>query len=153
MDKDQKSTTKILQVGVKILTQPVRLSSPCLVEVQVTNKSAQPVLLNKRLSVGYRDSQSRELYFEIFGKGSTEDVGKRKLLYERPFASPEDYVWVEPEQSVAANFDLFEWYSLPSIGEYELVAYYQGDEKLAPKPTGLLTGTYCSERIALTVVP
>ena len=83
---------KVLQIDVKILTQPVRLAGPCMIEVRITNRSGQPVVLNKRLAVGYKDSLSRELYFEVFETGSSEIVGRESLLYERPLSSPEDYV-------------------------------------------------------------
>jgi hypothetical protein len=48
---------------------------------------------------------------------------------------------------------LFEWYTLPSGGDFELVVYYQADEPLAAKPAELLAGTYSSERVALSVLP
>ena len=86
-------------------------------------------------------------------RGSGEVVSQKALLYQRNFSSPEDYVWLAPGQSIATSFDLFEWYSLPSTGEFELVVCYQADEPLAPKPDGLLAGTYCSERVAFNVIP
>lgn len=153
MREKKEGAMKILQIDIKILSQPVRLSSPCMVEVRLTNKGPQSVVLNKRLSVGYKNSLSRELFLELFKKGTNVVVSKEGLLYERPFSSPEDYVPVEPEQSIATTFNPFEWYSLPSPGEYELVVYYQADENLAYKPVDLLLGTYSSERIALTIIP
>jgi hypothetical protein len=142
-----------LHLEVRILAQPVRLSSPCKVEVRLTNRSLDAVLINRRLAVGYRDSAARELFVEVYRRGSDEVVSQKALLYQRDFSSPEDYVWLAPGQSIAASFNLFEWYSLPSAGEFELIVYYQADEPLAPKPAGLLTGTYSSERIVLDVTP
>ena len=142
-----------LDVNVRILTQPVRLSHPCEVEVRLTNRSPDAVLINRRLAVGYRDSVARELFVEVYKRGSDEVVSQKALLYQRNFSSPEDYVWLAPGQSIATSFDLFEWYSLPSAGEFELVVCYQADEPLAPKPAELLPGTYCSERVAFNVTP
>jgi hypothetical protein len=111
------------------------------------------VLINRRLAVGYRDSHARELFAEVFKPGSSEIVSQPALLYKRDFSSPADYVWLVPGESVSTSFDLFEWYSLPSAGEFELIVCYQADEPLAPKPAELLLGTYCSERLAFSVTP
>ena len=140
-----------LDLKVHILTQPVRLSGPCWVEVRLTNQSTESVLINKRLAVGYRDSDARELFADAFKRGSTEIVSQKALLYERAFSPREDYVWLAPGQSVSTSFDLFKWYSLPTAGEFELVMYYQADEPRAAKPAELLPGTYASERIVFSV--
>ena len=103
-----------LDLKVHILTQPVRLSDPCRVEVRLTNQSPDAVLINRRLAVGYRDSHARELFTEVFKRGSDEIVSQPALLYKRDFSSPADYVWLAPGESVSTSFDLFEWYSLPS---------------------------------------
>jgi len=153
MPEKVESAMKVLQIDVKVLTQPVRLSGPCMIEVRITNKSHQSVVLNRRLSVGYKNSLSRELFIEVYEKGSNEVVSNEALLYERALSSPDDYVRVEPEQSIGTSFNLFEWYTLRSPGQYELVVYYQADENLAPKPAGLLEDIFSSERIPLTVVP
>jgi hypothetical protein len=153
MPEKVESAMKVLQIDVKVLTQPVRLSGPCMIEVRITNKSHQSVVLNRRLSVGYKNSLSRELFIEVFEEGSNEVVSREGLLYERAFSSPDDYVRVEPEQSIGTSFNLFEWYTLRSPGQYELVVYYQADENLALKPAGLLEDIFSSERIPLTVVP
>src|SRR5262245_11137202 len=70
MDENQESIKNVVQIDVEILTRPVRRSVPCMVNVRLTNKAAKPVLMNRRLSVGYKTSQSRELYFEIYRKGA-----------------------------------------------------------------------------------
>lgn len=150
---NERSAMKVLQIDVRILTEPVRLSGPCMVEVRITNESHQPVIVNKRLAVGYENSLSRELFFAVFEKGSSDIVSREGLLYERPASSAEDYIQVAPEQSIAISFNLFEWYTLRSPGEYEVVAYYQADESLAQRPAELLAGTHSSERVPLAVVP
>jgi hypothetical protein len=151
MPNKKGSAMETLDAQVRILTQPVRLSQPCKVEVRLTNQSTDAVLINRRLGVGYRDSVARELFVEVYKRESGEVVSQKALLYQRNFSSPEDYVWLSSGQSVATSFDLFEWYSLPSAGEFELVVCYQADEPLAPKPQGLLPGTHCSGRVAFNV--
>ena len=133
---------QVLDIDVKILTQPVRLSGPCMIEVRVTNKSPTPVLLNKRLAVGYRGSLSRELFLEVFEKASKQIAGREALLYERSSSPPDDYHWVAPDESIGVSFNLFEWYKLGSPGDYELVVYYQADETTAQKPAELLPGVH-----------
>jgi hypothetical protein len=153
MPKKKGPAMETLDLKVRILTQPVRLSYPCKIEVRLTNRSLDAVLINRRLAVGYRDSVARELFVEVYKRESGEVVSQKALLYQRNFSSPEDYVWLAPGQSIATSFDLFEWYSLPSAGEFELVVCYQADEPLAPKPAGLLPGTYCSGRVAFNITP
>lgn len=143
---------KTLRIDVQIITQPVRISDPCLIEVKLTSQSARPMLINRRLSVGYQDSHARELFAKVFRQGSDEVLSKRTKLYDRDFSPPEDYVRLPPMQTASTSFDLFDWYSLPSAGDYELVIYYQADEPLAVKPVGLLLGIHSSARIAFTVV-
>jgi hypothetical protein len=109
------------------------------------------VLINRRLAVGYRDSIARELFVEIYKRGSDEVGSRKALLYQRDLSSPEDYVWLAPGESIATSFDLFDGYTLPSAGEFDLIVCYQADEPLAPKAAGLLPGTYCSERVAFDV--
>ena len=142
-----------LDLKVHILTQPARLSHPCKIEVRLTNQSLNPVLVNRRLAVGYRDSHARELFAEVLKRGTGEIVSKPAQLYNRNFSSPDDYVWLAPGQSVSTTFDLFEWYTLPGPGEYHLIVYYQADEPLAAKPPDLLIGTYASAPIVLNVLP
>jgi hypothetical protein len=151
--KDKGFAMVILQIKVRILTQLVRFSYPCKVEVQLTNRSINAVLINRRLAMGYRDSDARELFAEVFKRESDEVVSEEALLYNRDFSQTDDYVWLAAGQSVSTSFDLFEWYTLPGPGEYDLIVYYQADEPLAAKPANLLSGVYVSERIALSVTP
>ncbi|MGH7926544.1 MAG: hypothetical protein ACREQV_01955 [Candidatus Binatia bacterium] len=142
-----------LHLKVRILTQPVRYSYPCKVEVRLTNQSIDAVLINRRLAVGYRDSDARELFAEVFKRESGEVVSEEALLYNRDFSRPEDYLWLAPKESTSTSFDLLEWYCLPGPGEYDLIVYYQADEPLAARPAELLAGTYASERMAFNVTP
>jgi hypothetical protein len=125
---------------------------PCWIEVTLTNQSSDPVLINRRLSVGYRNSTDRELFVEVFRRGTDDLVSKQALLYQRDPPRQEDYVSLDPGKSISATFDLFEWYELPGPGDYDLVVSYSGDESLRNQPAGLLTGTYSSNRAPLDVI-
>jgi hypothetical protein len=153
MGKENGPVMEPLEVTALIRTQPVRLSRPCQVEIRVTNRSPDPVLVNRRLAVGYREGQAREVFAEVYRRGSDEIVSRPALLYQRDFSPPEDYVRLPPGHSVETTFALFEWYSLPSAGEFDLVVSYQADEPLAPKPAGLLGGIHTSDRVAFSVEP
>jgi hypothetical protein len=147
------AASSILEVRVDTPDQPVRLAGPCPVQVRLTNRGEQPVLINRRLALGYRDSQARELFAEIHPRRSREVVSRRTKLYERESASADDYRWLQPGESASTSFDLLEWYALPAPGEYELVVFYQADEPLAPRPSGLLAGVHESAPVPLSVVP
>jgi hypothetical protein len=153
LPKERGSIMETLDLKVRILTQRARLSYPSKIEVRLTNQSPNPVLINRRLAVGYRDSHARELFAEVLNPETREIVSKPAQLYNRNFSSPDDYVWLASGQSVSTTFDLFEWYTLPSAGDFELIVYYQADEPLAAKPPGLLAGTYASEPVSLSVTP
>lgn len=142
-----------LRLDATVKTQPARIALPCLVEVKLTNQSSDPVLINGRLSVGYRDSTDRELFVEVFRRGTDDLVSKPTLLYQRDPPRAEDYVSLDPGKSISTTFDLFEWYDLPGPGDYDLVASYNGDQSLRNQPAGLVTGTYSSDRVPLDVIP
>src|SRR5262245_38763353 len=103
MPNKKGSAMETLDTQVRVLTQPVRLSHSCKVEVRLTNRSLDAVLINRRLAVGYRDSVAREFFVEVYKRGSGEVVSQKALLYQRNFSSPEDYVWLAPGQSIATR--------------------------------------------------
>jgi hypothetical protein len=140
-----------LHVEANILAQPVRRSQPARVAVRVTNSGTEPIVVNARLAVGYRESQARELFVEIFKPGSDDVVSQPTQLYQRSFSPPDDYRTLQPGASLASEFDLFDWYALPGPGSYELVVYYTADEPLASPPDNVLRGTHASARVALEV--
>ncbi len=141
-----------LRVEARIQTHPVHFSMPCRVEVSLTNQSAQPVLINRRMAVGYRDSLDREVFAEVFRRGENEVVSQTALLYQRDPSEASDYVGLAPGQMVSNSFDLFEWYRLPAPGEYEAVFSYRADDSPDGQPQGLLGGIHSSARVPLTII-
>jgi len=73
-----------------------------------------------RMAPSYTDSQARELYVAIYRQGTDVEVGQRPKLYERDFASSDDYVWLKEGVTRSIIFNLFEWYEVSGPGEYEL---------------------------------
>jgi hypothetical protein len=139
------SKEKKLEIKFNI-PDKIRDGQPCEIVVEVKNISSSETIVNKRLSVGYQNSLSRELYIIICHEGLTENVGIQKVLYERSFSSHEDYVKLLPGKKISTKFNLFDWYEFPKAGNYTLQVCYQGDEKLAYKPDGLAKGILCAEK-------
>ena len=133
-------------------TNPNQRSRPATVAVTLTNQQAEPVLINKRLAIGYRNSLDRELFAEVFPRGESDAVSKEARDYQRDAASPSDYVWLKRGESVFTTFDLFRWYTLPGPGEYDLVVNYRADDALGALPKGLLNGVHSSERVPFDVI-
>lgn len=133
-----------------------RGKTPCPVSVVVTNESEGPLLLNKRLALGYRNSAARELFVEIFKKSTNEVVSVGREDYQRDPAMPEDFSYLQPGEKIMTTFDFCEWYDLPLSlegGEYEMVVYYQADESsFEEMPKEILKGVYASERVLFEIV-
>jgi len=140
-----------LRIEVRIPTENIRLADPCPIEVAIINEGSVAVGVNSRLAVGYRRSLHRELFVDIFRAGAAEPVGIETQLYDRAPARPADFRRIGPGDALRTSFDLFEWYSVPAAGRYELVVCYQADEKLAKPPAGTASGVHCSPRTALVV--
>ncbi len=96
------------------------------VSVRVANAGSEPVEVARRLAVGYRDTDGRELFAEVHPRGADEVVGQVKRLYQRDDAPPEDHVPLQPGEAVDTEFDLLRWYALPGPGAYDLEVFYEG---------------------------
>lgn len=143
---DKKETIlpgKVLKLEVE-MAQTAKLQLPFAIQVILKNVSKVPQLVNKRLSMGYKSSLARELFVSISKTKSGPIIGAETELYERDFSKPEDFVWLQPDQQVTTEFNLFDWYELPGKGSYYIKVCYQADEKLAYKPADLTKGTFCS---------
>jgi len=142
----------ILKVSVQ-LPNAVEFGQHCEINVEIVNVSNSLVVVNKRLSVGYRESLSRELFVSIFATDSDNEAGIQKVLYERPFSTRMDFIQIKPGEKIAAKFNLFDWYEIPKSGIYNLVVCYQADEELAFKPEGVVEGLFCSEKKTINFKP
>lgn len=141
-----------LRVEAVVKTNPNPRSMPASVEVRLTNQQTEPVLINKRLAVGYRNDLNRELFAEVFRRGGNEVIGEEARDYQRNRPQGADYVWLQPGESVSTSFDLFRWYRLPGPGGYDLVVSYRPDDAPGVKPEGLLAGVHSSERVPFDVI-
>lgn len=136
-------TGKVLKVEMD-MPAIASLQAPYVIKVRLVNVSGKPQLVNKRLAMGYKSSQARELFVSISKTKTGINIGAETELYERDFSKPEDYVFLSPGQSIATEFNLFDWYELPGKGTYYIKVCYQADEKMAYRPKDLAKGTFCS---------
>lgn len=148
---EDKANDESLKVIVNMPDQILQ-GQACEINVDIRNVSTSAVVVNKRLSVGYQNSLSRELYLTIFKKGTSINVGQQKVLYERNFSPISDLVWLLPQQQTSTHFNLFNWYEMLPAGTYSVRVCYQADEELAYQPDGLCKGVFCSEDKILTVI-
>jgi|LGVF01.1.fsa_nt_gb hypothetical protein len=144
-----------LQISAKIVKDNIyRGELPCIVKVTITNASKKPLLLNNRLAIGYRNSDSRELFGEVFKKGMDEIVSVEVEDYNRDSATAQNYSQLESGEEMTTSFDFCEWYELPLTlkGDFEMVIYYQADESDYEQPAGVLKGVFASERIPFKII-
>lgn len=140
-----------LRLEAALPPSPVPLSQPCPVTVRLVNEGAAPVMVNRRLAVGYRDHHARELFAELREADTGQPAPIRPVDYERQFSPPEDYGYLAPGESISQSFDLFGWYAPQKGGRYQLVVYYQADEPLAKPPPEVARGVYASPPLDLQV--
>ena len=119
----------------------------CPVEVRLRNEGSEPLVVCRRLAIGYRESDGRELFADVHPPGSEEVVSRTKKIYDRDPPPPEDYVPLSPGKELTGSFDLLRWYALPGPGSYELEIFYEGDGRGAPAVEGILRGVHRSGRL------
>lgn len=98
-----------------------------LVKVNLVNAGTSPVKVAARLSIGYQDSDSREIYAVIRDRTTGEIVGKRSQLYEREALRLNQVRVLKPGQKISTEFHLREWYEIPE-GDLEIQVIYDPGE-------------------------
>lgn len=151
LQNENKANDESIKVIVNMPDQILH-GQPCEIKVDIKNISGSSVLVNKRLSVGYQHSLSREIYIIIYKKDTAINMGLQKVLYERNFSPDSDFVWLLPKQKTSTHFNLFNWHEMLPAGIYTVRVCYQADEELAYQPDGLCKGVFCSEEKILTVI-
>ena len=121
--------------------------STCPVDVRLHNDGDEPIVVCRRLAVGYRETDGRELFAEVHPPGSDEIVSRMKTLYDRDAPAAEEYVALAPGEQLETAFDLMRWYAISGPGEYELELFYEGDGPGAPAVPGVLGGVHGSGRV------
>lgn len=98
-----------------------------LVKVSLANAGRSPVKVAGRLSIGYQDSDSREIYAIIRNRSSGDVVGKRSQLYQRAPISSSQVSVLQPGEKINTEFHLREWYEVPE-GDLEIQVVYDPRE-------------------------
>lgn len=153
--KEMSDQTSVLKIEAKLERENLyRGERPCMALVIVSNIGKEPLLINKRLAVGYRNSDSRELFVEVHRKGTEEIVSIENQDYNRSPASSQDYHVLQAGEFITSSFDFCEWYNIPLDvnGELEMVVFYQADETNHEKPEAVLKGIFASEPIPFMII-
>lgn len=114
----------------------------------INNQSSTPVKLIKRLSIGYEQTDNRELYLLITKKDSKDNIAKNAVFYSREKAKKDDFEWLQPGESFKTDFIIEEWYELPN-GAIEIQAVYDPSESLSLDDS-LAKNKYYSNKILIT---
>ena len=133
-----------LRIELDLPPGPLRRSEGAIVTVRVTNIDSRPVLVNRRMSPGYRDSISREIFFDI-----DTAYGRRK--YDRDLPGPADYGLLEAGETISAAIDVLAWYRNIEPGTYRLTCHYQADEPATHPPKTIVDGVVSSGPAEVTV--
>lgn len=141
-----------LDIKVQLLSEPIYRGAPCPIEITIVNQTVEPVMINRRLAIGYSNCLARELFIELRGAKTGSGVSITEVDYQRDFSPSSDYGFLPPGEKVSVSFDLFEWYEPVNPGTYVLVVHYQADEPLADPPLEILRGIYSSNPLNLIVL-
>ncbi len=134
-----------LRLDLELPTGPLRRSVGATVMVRLTNDGSRPALINRRMSPGYLESISREIYFDL-----DADYSRRK--YDRDLPGPADYGWLQSGETLGAAIDVLAWYRNVEPGSYRLTCHYQADEPGTDPPEGIVRGVVTSRTTQVTIV-
>ncbi|MFC4635121.1 hypothetical protein ACFO3O_14470 [Dokdonia ponticola] len=140
-----------LTLKIHLQDSMVYFNKPFQVKVTLENTSKDTLMVNKRLSVGYENSISRELYFNIIDANTKEVIGIPTESYDRPPTYFNEYGVLKPKESISTTFDLSEWQEIhlpKGKHQLEIVAFYQADEDYFDKrPENVVQGLFQSEPV------
>lgn len=124
-----------------------RWPTTCPVYVRLLNVGGEPVVVCRRLAVGYRGSDGRELFADVFAPGTATVVSEMSKLYDRDPPALAEYGPLAPGEALETEFDLLRWYALPGPGAYELQVFYEADGEGTPPVPGVVHGVHASARV------
>ena len=136
-----------LRVAASV-AEDARWPTTCRVDVRVGNVGDAPLVVCRRLAIGYRESDGRELFAEVHPRGADEVVSRMTRLYDRDPPAREDYGALQPGEELATSFDLLRWYAVPGPGSYDLEVFYEAGGRGAPEVDGVLQGMHGSGRVS-----
>jgi hypothetical protein len=126
---------------------------PVVAEVVLRNAGEATQLVNARFSMGYPDTDERDVYLEILRHRGEPYLGYRSFQvdYHARSLSRDSFEELQPGEELIARFPLEEWYPITEPGSYLVRAVYE------PEPSAALpeavTGTFRSEPRPLRIDP
>lgn len=119
-----------------------------IANVILHNQSKKPVKIVKRLAIGYQDSDAREIYLLMTHKNSNKNIAKRTVLYNRDYATKNDFKWLKPKEEFEIEIDIEKWYVIPN-DDFEIQVIYDPSESISVD-NELLNNKYFSNKILIT---
>jgi hypothetical protein len=143
----------MLQLTVDFQTGPIYLNKPLWVTVTLKNIGQVPVLINKRLEMGYRKSISRELYAEMENMGTPKKPAYSPAKINRDDPAAEDYSSLQAGESITKKIDFFQYYHAKKPGKHKVQFFYQGNEARKNRPVDVYKPIIASEIVFIDVLP
>lgn len=139
-----------LRLDIEIEPNPATLGRAASARVVLTNTSAAPVVVNRRMAIGQATDNAREIYIEMF-TADGEPVSFKPLFYDRDLAGKDDFAELAPGKSAESTFDFLRWHALDGPGTFDVVAVYRGVEAFVQHPDDAYTGEVRSKPLRLVV--
>lgn len=148
MNNQNNDTQENIETLIKIDTVTLDNYTTSKLFFSIKNQGSTPIKLIKRLSIGYQQTDNREVYLLITKNDSKDNIAKNAVFYSRKKAAKNDFEWLQPGESFKTDFIIEEWYEFPN-GSFEIQAVYDPSESL-PLDDSLTKGKYYSNKIHIT---
>lgn len=129
-DQSNNIQKELVEVSIKIDSVTTNGYTTANLVFTIKNHDSIPIKLVKRLSVGYENTDNREIYLLITKADSEKNIAKNAIFYSREKTTKNDFEWLQPGKSFTTDFVLKEWYDLPKE-PFEIQAVYDPTESLS----------------------
>lgn len=131
------------------------VGAPIPVRLALTNRSAQPVRVNRRFGVGYPDGLYREIFFTVrdeSGRVLPVPDAARVDAHRLP-PNRLDFALLGPEDAATGELDLGLWYPFEQPGSFFVQFHYENSDAGTDFGLDAFTGRIDSDPIRLRVMP
>lgn len=152
MGKPGSPIEQCLRIELDLTLSTATVGEAVQARVVLTNCGSAAIVVNGRLGMGYRDSDDRELYCEIYQEDQVEYLGYEafRVDYRRKELDQSFFPTLEPDESIEASYDLNYWYRITEPGLYQVRVIYD-PEPYPPIPEAAV-GPIFSEPVTITIV-
>ncbi len=142
-------------LGLELSLHPERAApgAQLVAEVVFRNAGDDPLVVNTRFSLGYPDTDERDLYCEIL-RGSGEqycDYRRYQVDYHAQSLSRESFATLRPGDELRTSFELQKWYPITEPGVYCVRIIYE-PEPYPPVPEAA-SGRFSTDPVRVTIEP